>query len=382
MAGVRIVVTGTDQIILSEPEDVGAFSVVGSGSDEDIARTLTSLGDGGAADADGHVAVRIDAVRRLAAGRVGAAWDDDFAGMIAYAQKKGWVTDDGEAILAHIERAPESAIPEIRLNSGHSIPQLGFGVFRVPPDETERLVSEALELGYRHLDTAAVYRNEVGVGRAIRASGIERSELFVTTKLFNDRQGSVEAPKAFAESLAALALDYVDLYLIHWPAPRFDLYVDTWQVLEGIQREGGARSIGVSNFLPHHLERLLARAEIVPAVDQIELHPVLQQRGVVEFCRARGIAIEAWSPLGAGQLPLFTAPAVADAASAHGRTPAQIVLRWHIQLGNIVFPKSSSIERMRENMAIFDFGLSDDEMAAITALERGGRVGFHPDEWH
>jgi 2,5-diketo-D-gluconate reductase A len=379
---VRVVLSGADRISLREPEDLGAFSVVASGSDQDVADALSALGDGGGADADGHVVVRIDAVRRLAAGQVGADWDEQFDGMIAYAAKKGWVTADGDAILAHVDRDPAALIPSIELNSGHRIPQLGFGVFRVPPDETERLVGEALELGYRHLDTAAVYRNEEGVGRAIRSSGIPRGDLFVTTKLFNDQQGMDKAPAAFDASLAALGLEYVDLYLIHWPAPKFDLYVESWQVLEDIQRSGRTRSIGVSNFLPHHLERLLARADVVPAVNQIELHPILQQTGVVDFCRARGIAIEAWSPLGAGQLPLFTAPPVVAAAAAHGRTPAQVLLRWHVQGGNIVFPKSSSADRMRENMAIFDFALDDDEMTAISALERGGRVGFHPDEWH
>lgn len=384
MAGVRVILAdhGGERISLSEPDDFGGFSVVSTGSDADIARALALLGDGGGSDLEGHVMVRIDAVRRLAARNAGAGWDDGFAGMLSYARKKGWITDDGGAILAHVDRAPSALIPSIELNSGYRIPQLGFGVFRVPPEETERLVGEALDVGYRHLDTAAVYRNEAGVGRAIRSSGIPRDELFVTTKLFNDRQGADRASAAFDESLAALGLDYVDLYLIHWPAPRFDLYVETWQVLEGIQRAGGARSIGVSNFLTHHLERLLARAEIVPAVNQIELHPILQQAGVVDFCQDRGIAIEAWSPLGAGQLPLFTIPAVADAAASHGRTPAQVLLRWHVQRGNIVFPKSSSPARMRENMAVFDFALSDQEMAGITALERGGRVGFHPDEWH
>lgn len=382
MAGVKVLVSGTDRVSLSEPDDLGAFSVVASGTDREVAAALSAAGDGGGADTEGHVAVRIDSVRRLAAGQVDAEWDQRFEGMLAYATSKGWITPDGGAILAHIQRDPAALIPSIELNSGHRIPQLGFGVFRVPPAETERLVTEALELGYRHLDTATVYRNEKGVGRAIRASGIPREELFVTTKLFNDHQGAKKAPAAFASSLAALGLDYVDLYLIHWPAPKFDLYVESWHVLEKIQRSGSARSIGVSNFLPHHLERLLARAEVVPAVNQIELHPILQQSSVVDFCLERGIAIEAWSPLGAGQLPLFTVPPVVDAATAHDRTPAQILLRWHVQRGNIVFPKSSSVERMRENMAIFDFALSDDEMAAITGLERGGRVGFHPDEWH
>jgi 2,5-diketo-D-gluconate reductase A len=382
VAGVRLFLRGADHISLSDPDDLGAFSVVAAGSDAEVASVLAAHGNGGGSDAEDHVTVRIASVRRLAAGRVGAEWDDEFERMLAYARKKGWLTPDGDAIIAHIDRDPAALIPSITLNSGHRIPQLGFGVFRVPPDETERLVSDALEIGYRHLDTAAIYRNEEGVGRAIRASGIAREDLFVTTKLFNDQQGIDKVPAAFEASLAALGLDYVDLYLIHWPAPKFDLYVESWQALEEIQKAGGARSTGVSNFLPHHLERLLARAELVPAVNQIELHPILQQSAVVDFCRARGIAVEAWSPLGAGQLPLLSIPAVVSAATAHERTPAQIVLRWHVQSGNIVFPKSSSVQRMRENMAIFDFALTGEEMTAITALERGGRVGFHPDEWH
>lgn len=374
--------SGTDAVELLEPDDLGSFSVVVLDPAVDPARALTSVAAGGPSDQDGHVVVAAAAVRSLASGRVGGDWDDRFAGMLAYAEKKGWMTPDGGGIQAHVVVDPSAAIPTVALNSGHRIPQLGYGVFRVPPDETERLVSEALALGYRHLDTAAVYRNEEGVGRAIRASGIPRDELFVTTKLFNDDQGVDRAPAAFDRSLDALGLDAVDLYLIHWPAPKFDRYVESWGVLEELHSSGRARSIGVSNFLPHHLERLLARAHVVPAVNQIELHPILQQSGVVEFCRRHGIAIEAWSPLGAGQLPLFTAPAVVAAAEAHDRTPAQVILRWHVQQGFIVFPKSSSTARMQENRAIFDFALADDEMAAITALERGGRVGFHPDEWH
>ncbi|MFV0375016.1 aldo/keto reductase [Microbacterium sp.] len=290
--------------------------------------------------------------------------------------------DDGAGVLAHVVDDPAATVPTVSLNSGRSIPQLGFGVFRVPPEDTERLVSEALEAGYRHIDTAAIYRNEVGVGRAIAASGIPRDELFVTTKLFNDAQGEQRAPAAFEGSLDALGMDYVDLYLIHWPAPQFDLYVETWRVLEQFAADGRARSIGVSNFLPHHLERLLARADVVPAVNQIEMHPILQQQAAAEFCHAHGIAVEAWSPLGAGQLPLFGLPPIARIAEEVGRTPAQVVLRWHVQRDTIVIPKSSAPERMRENARIFDFSLTAEQMAAITALERGGRTGFHPDEWH
>lgn len=382
----RIVVGKHDDgnIRLEDPTNLRGFSVETSGNADAAGEVLEVETAGRRAEKNGHVWVDVDAVRRLAAGRVPADWDARFDDLIAFASTRGWMSPDGGSILAHVEvgEAAAGTVPLIELNSGHSIPQLGYGVFRVPPDETESLVTEALELGYRHLDTAAAYRNESGVGRAIRNSGLRRDEIFVTTKVFNDQQGKERTPAAFDASLQALGLDYVDLYLIHWPAPRLDLYVETWQVLEGFARDGRSRSIGVSNFLQHHLERLLAQAEIVPAVNQIELHPILQQAGVVEFCRERGIAVEAWSPLGAGQLPLFAQPAVTEAAAAHDRTPAQIVLRWHIQRGTIVFPKSSDPQRMRENLSIFDFLLTPEEMAAISGLERGGRVGFHPDEWH
>ncbi|QTX04044.1 aldo/keto reductase [Agromyces archimandritae] len=271
-------------------------------------------------------------------------------------------------------------VPRIQLNDGNTIPQLGFGVFRVDPAETDRIVADALDVGYRHLDTARIYANEQGVGRAIAASGIPREELFVTTKLWNDDQGTQSAFDAFDASLDRLGLDYVDLYLIHWPVAERGLYVPSWKALEQIRESGRARSIGVSNFLVHHLETLLAETDVVPAVDQIELHPYLQQPAVADFAARHGIAIEAWGPLGQGKYPLFELPEVAGSAAAHGVSPAQVVIRWHLQRGHIVFPKASSRAHIEQNFDVFGFELSDAEMDAITALERDGRVGSHPDE--
>jgi 2,5-diketo-D-gluconate reductase A len=275
-------------------------------------------------------------------------------------------------------------VPSVALNSGFQIPQFGYGVFKVDPAETERLVSEALELGYRHIDTAAIYGNEAGVGRAIAASGIARDELFITTKLWNDRQSGDQPRQALEESLGKLGLDHVDLYLVHWPAPANGNYLNAWQKLIELSGEQGlARSIGVSNHLVEHLETLAAETDVLPAVNQIELHPAYQQRDVVDWCTERGIHIEAWGPLGQGKYDLFDTPAVADAARAHDRTPAQVVLRWHLQRGFIVFPKTVSRERMIENFSVFDFELSDAEVDAITALDPGdgsGRVGAHPTE--
>ncbi|TDP99424.1 MULTISPECIES: aldo/keto reductase [unclassified Leifsonia] len=268
--------------------------------------------------------------------------------------------------------------PLLTLNNGTTIPQLGFGVFKVDPDETTRIVTDALEVGYRHIDTAAIYGNEEGVGQAIASSGVPRDELFITTKLWNDRQTDAEA--AFDESLGKLGLDYVDLYLIHWPTPQKDTFVQAWKSLEKIYASGRAKAIGVSNFLVPHLEKLLANTDVVPAVNQIELHPAHQQPEVTAFSREHGIAIEAWGPLGQGKYPLFETPEVSQAAEAHGKTPAQVVIRWHLQTGNIVFPKSNRRERMAENFDVFDFELSSDEVTAISSLEREGRVSAHPDE--
>lgn len=275
------------------------------------------------------------------------------------------------------------AIPHIELNDGHTIPQLGYGVFKVPPAETERAVSEALEVGYRHIDTAAIYGNEEGVGAAIARSGLARDDLFVTTKLWNDRHDGDDPDAAIAESLEKLGLDAVDLYLVHWPTPAHDNYVHAWEKLVSLREQGLARSIGVSNFLVPHLERIVAETGVVPVVDQIELHPAHQQRSVTDWAAAHDVRIEAWGPLGQGKYDLFGAEAVARAAAAHGKTPAQVVLRWHIQHGFIVFPKSVRRERLEENLDVFDFALSSDEVAAIDALDPGdgsGRVSAHPDE--
>lgn len=272
-----------------------------------------------------------------------------------------------------------TTVPTLQLNDGHDIPQLGFGVFKVDPAETERIVTDALEAGYRHIDTAAIYGNEEGVGRAIAASGIPRAELFITTKLWNSDQGTQSAFDAVDLSLEKLGLESVNLYLIHWPRPDLDRYLETWLALEQIRDAGKATSIGVSNFHPRHLEKLLAGSSTVPAVDQIELHPTFQQRELRAWGAEHGMAIEAWGPLGQGKYDLFGLPAIQDAAAAHGVSPAQVVIRWHLQSGIIVFPKSNSAERMRENFDVFGFELTADEMAAIDALDAGNRVGSNPE---
>ncbi|HYP73203.1 MAG TPA: aldo/keto reductase [Microbacterium sp.] len=271
-------------------------------------------------------------------------------------------------------------IPTLTLNDGHTIPQLGFGVFKVDPAQTERIVSDALEAGYRHIDTAAIYGNEEGVGRAIAASGIARDDLFVTTKLWFDQQEGDKPLAALDASLEKLGLDRVDLYLSHWPAAVHGHYVNAWEKMITLRDAGKATSIGVSNHLPEHLQAIIDATGVAPAVDQIELHPAYQQRELTSFAKDHGILIEAWGPLGQGKYPLFDEEPVAAAAAAHGVTPAQVVLRWHLQQGYIVFPKSNNPERIRENLDLFGFELTADEQAAITALERGGRVSAHPDE--
>ncbi|WP_402845169.1 aldo/keto reductase [Microbacterium sp. GXS0129] len=267
-------------------------------------------------------------------------------------------------------------IPTITLNNGVSMPQLGFGVFQVPDEETTTAVTAALQAGYRSIDTAAIYGNEAGVGRAIAESGIARDDLFLTSKVWNSDQGYDATLRAYDTTLAKLGVDALDLYLIHWPAPAQDLYRDTWRALERIHADGRVRAIGVSNFEPEHLDRLLASAEVVPAVNQVELHPAFQNRAVVAANTEHGIATEAWSPLAQGAA-LGSEP-VLTAAAAHGVTPAQVVLRWHLQQGRIIIPKSVTPARIAENLAVFGFDLTDDELTAIDALDVDGRTGPHP----
>ncbi|MFI8255237.1 aldo/keto reductase [Streptomyces filamentosus] len=273
--------------------------------------------------------------------------------------------------------APVS-IPAVTLNDGVEIPQLGFGVFQVPDAETTAAVSSALEAGYRSIDTAAIYGNEAGVGKALAESGIAREELFVTTKLWNADQGYDATLRAFDDSLAKLGLDHVDMYLIHWPTPARDLYKETWKAIEKLVADGRVRTAGVSNFQPDHLKRLIDGADLVPAVNQIELHPGLQQAELRAVHAELGIATEAWSPLAQGAV-LGDEPITAIAAR-HGKSPAQVVLRWHLQLGNVVIPKSVTPERIRQNLDVFDFALTDDEMTAIAGLDRDLRTGPHPDQ--
>ncbi|MGA5420044.1 aldo/keto reductase [Streptomyces lavendulocolor] len=270
-----------------------------------------------------------------------------------------------------------SKVPSITLNNGVSMPQLGFGVWQVPDDEAAKAVGTAIEAGYRSIDTAAIYENEKGTGEAIAASGLPREELFVTTKLWNSEQGHDATLRAFDESLARLGLDYVDLYLIHWPVPSKDLYADTYKAFEKIYADGRAKAIGVSNFLPEHLERLLGETSVVPVLNQIELHPQFQQAEARAFHARHDILTEAWSPLGQGR-GLLEVPTIVAVARKHGRTAAQVVLRWHLQLGNVVIPKSVTPSRIQENIDVFDFELDADDLAAFAALDEGRRLGPDP----
>lgn len=269
-----------------------------------------------------------------------------------------------------------AAVPNVRLSDGVEIPQVGFGVFQVPPDETQRAVEDALAAGYRHIDTAAAYRNERGVAAGIAASGVPRSEIFITTKLWNTDQGFESTLAAFDKSIEALDTEQVDLYLIHWPAPARDLYLDTWRAFERIHAEGGARSIGVSNFRIPDLERLQQEAETMPTINQIELHPLLQQDELRAWHAEHGIVTEAWSPLAQGEV--LKDDTLVTIAAGHHRTVAQVILRWHLQLGNVVIPKSVTPARVRENLDIFDFELSEDDLAAIARLDAGRRTGPDP----
>ena len=274
-----------------------------------------------------------------------------------------------------------STVPTIDLNDGNRIPQLGFGVFQIPPDDTADAVKTALDIGYRHIDTAEMYQNEKGVGDGIRNSGLDRSEVFITSKLNNGFHKPDDARRAFDDTLSALGFDYVDLFLIHWPLPTLygGDYVSTWKTLEEFKKDGRARSIGVSNFQVEHLKRLAQETETVPAVNQIEVHPYFVNNEVRVYGQQHGIETEAWSPIAQGKV--LDDPVITRIAEAAGKSPAQVVLRWHIQRGDIVFPKSVTPQRIKDNFALFDFELGQDDVDAITTLDQGasGRIGPNPD---
>ncbi len=270
-----------------------------------------------------------------------------------------------------------SAVPVITLNNGVKIPQLGFGVFQIEPDRTAEATLAALETGYRHIDTAEMYGNESQVGEAVRASGLDRDDVFVTSKLSNAFHAYDEAMGAFDQTLKDLGFDYLDLFLVHWPLPDVGDYVETWKAMEEIARSGRVKAIGVSNFQAHHLQRLFDATEVVPAVNQIEVHPYLAQDDLRAFNRGHGIETEAWSPIAQGKV--LDDPTLVKIAEQHGRSTAQVTLRWHLQRGDIVFPKSVTRSRVEENFDIFDFELTDDELGQISALNRDERVGPDPD---
>lgn len=271
-----------------------------------------------------------------------------------------------------------ASIPQLTLNDGNTIPQLGFGVYKIPEAETAEAVVTALEAGYRHIDTAAFYENERGVGEGVRRSGLDRSDVFVTSKVWWTDNGYDSTLRSFDASLERLGFDTIDLFLIHWPAPRSDRYVETWRALERVRAEGRARSIGVANFHTHHLDRLAQETDTVPAVNQVELHPWLPQAEVRAYDAAHGIVTEAWSPLARGRV--LGDPTLDALAAKHGVTPAQVVIRWQLQLGNVVIPKSTSPERIRSNIDVLGFELDADDLAAIATLESGERTGKDPDD--
>jgi 2,5-diketo-D-gluconate reductase A len=271
-------------------------------------------------------------------------------------------------------------VPDIALNNGVVIPQLGFGVWQVPVEDTAKVVQTAVDTGYRSIDTAAAYQNEAGVGEAIRDCGLPRGELFITTKLWNSDQGYDSTLRAFDASMGKLGLDYLDLYLIHWPLPQRDTYVDTWRAFEKLHADGRIRAIGVSNFQIVHLRRLFDETEIVPAVNQVELHPTLQQAELRTFHAEHGIATEAWSPLAQGAL--LANQTITSLAAKYGKSPAQIMLRWHLQIGNVVIPKSITPSRIAENFALFDFELAPDDLLAIGELDSATRTGPDPDTFN
>jgi 2,5-diketo-D-gluconate reductase A len=281
------------------------------------------------------------------------------------------------------KEAPVTNVPAIKLNDGTQIPQLGFGVFQIDPDETAQAVRTALEIGYRHIDTAEMYQNERGVGEGIRNSGVDRADVYITSKLNNGFHKPDDARRAFDETLEELGFDYVDLFLIHWPLPTLydGDFVSTWRTLEEFKKDGRAHSIGVSNFQVSHLERLARETEVTPAVNQIEVHPYFTNDEVRAYGAEHGIATEAWSPIAQGKV--LDDPVVTRIAAASGRSAAQVVLRWHIQRGDIVFPKSVTPQRVKENFELFDFELADADVQALTALDKGeaGRTGPNPDEF-
>lgn len=276
-----------------------------------------------------------------------------------------------------VERTPVNDVPQVGLNNGVTIPQLGFGTWQVPPDAAAEVVGEALRAGYRHVDTAQMYGNEAGVGRAVRESGLARDEVFVTSKLNNNAHARDAALRAFDRTMAELGLDVLDLFLVHWPLPTVGDYVDTWRTMGEILASGRVRAVGVSNFTPEHLDRVVAETGLVPAVNQIEVHPYFRQDVLRAHGARLGVVTEAWSPLAQGQVAAD--PAVLAVAARLGRTPAQVVLRWHVQRGDVVFPKSTSPVRMRENLDVFSFELDGDATAALDALDRDGRIGPDPD---